>query len=150
MFELFKRLKKSYQYIRLDEQSFLPALNNPDQWGAIIVADLPFSVERRVAVARWLYRENCRWMAAWGVECSKWDDALDDAEIEQWPDGAPENQTIVTTWHDVEGLDEVFWFIGTQASTFDDQDFSHFVIVHLSSSDKSDELTQRFEAALKL
>jgi hypothetical protein len=147
---LFKRLRKSSAYLRVDEQSPLPWLDISEEWAAIIVAELPFSDERRIEVARWLYKENCRWMAAWGIECSKWDDAVDEAEIEQWPDGAPDTKTTMTTWHDRKNLDEVFWFIGTQVETMDEKQMTHFVIVHLSHNDKERELTQRFAAALTL
>lgn len=149
MFELFKKLKKTYSYVRIDECNSLPFLDIREQWAAIIVGDLPFSNERRDEVAHWLCKENCRWMAAWGIDCSKWDDALDEAEIALWPDGAPDDKFIVTTWHNIESLDEVFWFIGTQTSTFDDRAITHFAIVHLSTDDNATQLMQRFAKALK-
>lgn len=149
MWKLFKNVKRTCNYVRVDQRNTLEALNISDQWCALIVAEMSFSAERQSEVANWLYAANCRWMAAWGVECSQWDDALDCAEINAWPDGAPDSKTIMTTWHDDEPLDCMFWFIGNQVDTYDDQPLTHFLIVHLSETNKEAELKQKFIAALE-
>jgi hypothetical protein len=140
-------VSKSCSYVLLNESNPLPPLNIDGQWGAVIVAEMEFSQSRQNAVADWLYSAHCRYMAAWGIGCSSWDDALDWAEIDFHPDGASDDQFIMTTWHENEALDEVFWFIGTIANTYDDLPLSHILICHLADNDREVELLEQFAKA---
>ena len=48
---------------------------------------------------------------AWGVNLSSWNDSVDLANIEAFFHGEiPDNCFFMTTWHDDEPLEVVFWF----------------------------------------
>jgi hypothetical protein len=56
-------------------------------------------------------------MMAWGPESSAWDDSVDAANLsalggEEAPCGKeiPDDDFVMTTWHDDEPLSETFWF----------------------------------------
>jgi hypothetical protein len=50
-------------------------------------------------------------MMAWGEDCSSWDDSVDIANLKRFGyEDISENQFVMTTWHEDEPLEEVFWF----------------------------------------
>lgn len=140
----------SHSYLRLAENGALPDLPKLGQLGVAIVADIAVSNSRQNEIADWLYSSGCRYMAAWGIDCSIWDDALDWAQIAVWPDGAPDDQFIMTTWHDKDTMEQALWFIGTVACTYDDQLLGHILILHIGDCDRQNELKSSFLAALDI
>jgi hypothetical protein len=51
-------------------------------------------------------------MAAWGIECSSWDDSVDYANLEEFSYGdIPEDRFVMTSWHENDTLDEVIDFV---------------------------------------
>lgn len=61
-------------------------------------------------VSRWIVEAGCQYMMAWGQECSKWDDSVDWANLEMFDYDVPDEQFVMTTWHEDEPLHEVFFF----------------------------------------
>ena len=50
-------------------------------------------------------------MVAWGRDCSAWDDSVDWAAILASKNAViPDDQSVMTTWHDDESLAEAFCF----------------------------------------
>jgi len=50
-------------------------------------------------------------MLAWGHECSVWDDAVDWANVSEFDfKTIPPERFVMTTWHENETMEEVFWF----------------------------------------
>ena len=48
---------------------------------------------------------------AWGENCSAWDDAVDFANMEQFDyEEIPEEHFVMTTWHERDSLEELFFF----------------------------------------
>jgi hypothetical protein len=56
-----------------------------------------------------LLDRGCVYLCAWGAACEQTHDNMDDVVLEREIKGAPE-QTIMTTWHDKESLDEAVDF----------------------------------------
>lgn len=52
---------------------------------------------------------GCVYLCAWGPGCEHVHDAMDDIILERQLEGGPE-ETIMTTWHDDEPLDEALFF----------------------------------------
>lgn len=50
-------------------------------------------------------------MMAWGKDCGSWDDSVDWANLETFDfRDIPDNEFVMTTWHENESLQEVFRF----------------------------------------
>jgi len=96
-------------YIQVAPPSFpLPVEYTPTTF--IVIADKEVVVDWRFRLSRWLIESGCLLMLAWGVECSRWDDAVDEAHIMFWGGESPDEQFVLTTWHDNEPLDKVMHF----------------------------------------
>ncbi len=65
----------------------------------------------RNRVSAWLVSAGCLYALAWGHECSIWDDAVDWANIDAVDfKPTPPERFVMTTWHEDETIEEVFWF----------------------------------------
>jgi hypothetical protein len=67
--------------------------------------------------ARWLVASGVRYALAWGRDCEAWHDAIDDAHLEAFDYGeVPDDRLVMTTWHEDEDLEDVFWFAKHRAA----------------------------------
>ena len=88
----------------------MPALKIIPFRVVVVVAE-KVNEDWREQVSRWLVASGCLYMMAWGDECSRWDDSVDHANLEEFDYGdIPEERFVMTTWHERESLAEVFWF----------------------------------------
>ena len=137
----------SERYLRLMPGDPLPQLNDFSPFKAVLVIEADVKPEWQAKVSRWLADAGCRYMMAWGIACSSWDDSVDLANMEQFDCSAiPEEEFIVTTWHDDELLDEVLWFarMGAQHPTLDLQ---NVLVLHVGTNDREEEIATLFAAA---
>ena len=82
-----------------------------------------------------------------GKACSSWDDSVDLANMEQFKDCAiPEDEFIVTTWHDDELLDEVLWFAKMSAH-HPTLELQNVLVLHIGMNDREEEIATLFAAA---
>lgn len=133
-------------YIRISEKAGLPAIDQYRPFRAVVVLDAKYSDEWQDQVSRWLVDSGCFYIMAWGPECSSWDDSVDYAQIQKYPDGAPEPDFIVTTWHDREALESVFWF--SRFCAFDPYGrIEHSLIVHVGDTDREAEFLALYAQA---
>lgn len=134
-------------YIQLRPHADLPDLQHLQPFMAIVIADDDSDEMWRWEVARWLAVSGCRFMLAWGKECESWREAVEDAALEaaDYDDVAPE-QTVLTTSHEDEDLDEVFWFARHRASHPALQ-LANVVILHVADIGRPDELMAQFTDA---
>jgi hypothetical protein len=112
----------------------------------VVVLEGIYSVDWQNSVSRWLVDSGCLYMMAWGEGCSSWDDSVDWANIDEFPNGIPDDQFVMTTWHEEESLDEVFWFAG-HCANHGDVDLADTLILHVSPAARRDEMLARFRAA---
>ena len=75
----------------------------------LIVLERPASEAFRNEVSDALVLSGCAQVSAWGEECELWDDSVDWAETE-FSENKPSN-SILTTWHDGETLQETLEFV---------------------------------------
>lgn len=134
-------------YIQLRPHADLPDLARLAPFMAIAVIDDDSDEMWRWDVARWLVASGCRYLLAWGRECESWHDAFDDAadEAHGYDEIAPE-QAVMSTWHEDEDLDEVFWFARHRASHPALQ-LANAVILHVAGRGRPDELLGQFAGA---
>jgi hypothetical protein len=134
-------------YIQLRPHGELPDLTHLDPFMAIVVIDDHSDEMWRWDVARWLVASGCRFMLAWGKECESWHDAIDDAADEAFDyDDVPPEQTVMSTWHDDEDLEEVFWFARHRASHPALQ-LANTVILHMAAHGRGEALLEQFADA---
>jgi hypothetical protein len=98
-------------YIHLPHGQNPPATGGTRPFRAVVVLEQGTSPEWRAQVSDWLVQSGCLYMMAWGPDSSAWDDSVDRANIAAF-DGEeiPDDQFVMTTWHDDEPLSETFWF----------------------------------------
>lgn len=68
--------------------------------------------EEQAAISSAIVASGARWVAAWGHQCSTWDDSVDGAYLETDPDFNPPDETmVITTWHENESVEAAFSYL---------------------------------------
>jgi hypothetical protein len=99
------------RYIWLKSGDAMPRAEMPAPFKAVILIEDDVTPEWRDFVSEWLVHSGCLYAMAWGRECSLWDDSIDHASIMRFADCVvPENQSVMTTWHDAEPMGELMRF----------------------------------------
>jgi hypothetical protein len=79
-------------------------------------------------------------MLAWGRECESWHDSVDEANLERFDyEDFPEEELVMTTWHEDEDLEEVFWF-SKNCAKHPVLTLRETLIIHVSEVEKRNEL----------
>ena len=126
-------------YLRLDPEAVLPALDPYRPFLALVLVRDKVTPEWQWAVSKWLVASGCLNMAAWGIECSTWDDSVDYANLEEFSYGdVPEDRFVMTTWHEKETLDEVMAFV-KQLPVHPTVDLTEALILDISPEDREEE-----------
>ena len=99
------------RYLHLKPGVAPPRLEGVAPFKAVVVVDSEVTPEWQAQVSDWLVRSGCRWMMAWGRKCGDWDTSVDLANLAMFDYGEiPDDDFVVTTWHENESLQETFWF----------------------------------------
>ena len=98
-------------YLHLPAGREPPVLGGVGRFRAVLVLRQTVTDEWQTLISDWLVRSGCLYMMAWGVGCSSWDDSVDWANRSVSEVGeVPDDQFVMTTWHDSEPLSETLWF----------------------------------------
>ena len=90
---------------------------------------------------------GCLYMMAWGKNCSSWDDSVDIANLERFAyEDIPDSQSVMTTWHENESLEEVFWF-SKNNSSHPTVALQSVVLVHIAARERQSELLHAYAEA---
>lgn len=137
------------EYLRVVETGGLPDMRDFKPFKAVAIIEIPVSQQRQHEVSDWLVRSGCRYMMAWGPGCNSWDDSVDMANMKRFSFGdIPDEEFIMTTWHEEESLDDVFHFARTAAITYDQsEELPNVLLLHLSEVEKKEELKARYKNA---
>jgi hypothetical protein len=137
-------------YARIVEREELPFIEQYRPFRAVVILDGNYTDEWQDKVSRWLVDSGCLYTMAWGPNCSSWDYSVDYAQIRKYlPDEAPDEEFVMTTWHEDESLDEVFWF--AQNCAYDPYDMiKHTLLVHIGDTDRETEFRALFERSKSL
>ncbi len=120
-------------YLRIWDGEPLPDISGYAPFRAVLILEAGYSAEWQNQVSDWLVTSGCLYMMAWGHDCSCWDDSVDWAMQAMWPDEAPDEAFVMTTWHEEETLESVFWF--SRFCAHDPYDLiEHSLIVHVGKT----------------
>ena len=104
-------MTRDARYLFLPNEAALPDLGMERPFVAFLIVRADVTTDWQWAVSQWLVASGCRSMAAWGKDCTTWDDAVDEANLvaHDWGD-VPEDRAVMTSWHVDESLEEACWF----------------------------------------
>lgn len=118
-------------YIQITSESSLPKISTYSPFKAVVIVEDQVTIERQNEMSKWLVDQGCFYMMAWGRDCSSWDDSVDFANLENFNfEEVPEDEFVMTTWHDDELMDEVFWF-SKYCAYHSVIELQHTVIIHI-------------------
>ena len=130
------------RYIHLIPGKEPPPLADVGYFKAVLVIEAEVWPGWRDTVSDWLVCNGCRFMMAWGKDCSAWDDSVDEANLRQFDYGEiPDDDFVMTTWHEHEPLEETFWF-AVHTSGHPSLELAETYIVHIALTERSAELLQ--------
>ena len=125
-----------FRYVQVQDGEPLPDVGDLKPFKAIVVIEDRPSPEWQTQASRWLVESGCLYMMAWGEDCSSWDDSVDWANLETFDfRDIPDDEFVMTTWHENEPLEEVFRFAKEMAhhSTVK---LDNILILHIGADDK--------------
>jgi len=135
----------SYLHVRAHEA--LPPIDGYPPFLAVLVVDEVCEEMWRWEACRWLAASACRVLLAWGEYCEDWAESAADARLEAFDyEDVPADQLLVTTSHEDEELDEVFWFARHRARHPTLQP-GHTLIIHIADRGRRQELEALYAAA---
>ncbi len=134
-------------YVHLLPGEVPPRLERPGPFKAIVVVEDAVTPEWQATVSDWLVRSGCRYMMAWGRRCCEWDDSVDYASLRCFGCGEiPDDEFVMTTWHEQDSLEDTFWF-ATHAAMHPSLEFDETYILHIAPSAQPQKMLQRFHEA---
>ena len=137
------------KYLQINDKDNLPELIDFNPFTAVVLVEEEVTVDWQAKVSEWLVASGCLYMMAWGKECSSWDDSVDWANIEKFDfSDIPDEFFVMTTWHENESVEEVFWFAkNCTYHDYLDTENHNALILHISSENKEKELVYLYENA---
>lgn len=115
---------------------------------ALVVVDDSVNAMWRDAICKWLVESGCLYCCVWGEACEAWHDEVDRANIRAFDDGTiPDDQFVMTTWHDKETLSEALWFVGV-AAEHPTIDLAQTAIIHVACHERKAKVLNQYRAAI--
>ena len=140
--------KKTLNYLHLPPNAALPALAVAPPFMAILLIEQSDVDDLwRFDVCRWLVASGCRYLLAWGPGCETWREGVEDAALEavDYEDVEPE-QSVLTSAHEDEELDDVFWFARHRAA-HPGPALETVMFVHVAAHPDRQRMVEAYEAA---
>ena len=136
-------------YLQLRPEGVLPDISHLAPFKAVVVLNTSYSSDWQDEVSKWLVTSGCLYMMAWGPACTTWDDSVDYANMFEHSDyGIPDAKFVMTTWHENDSLEEVFWYAQFNANfSYNDLELINALIVDISSDDRQSEMISLFYQA---
>lgn len=99
------------QYLKIEPDAPPPDISALKPFQVVVIIEAEVSADWQALISSWLVKSGCFFMMAWGNNCNSWDDSVDHANLACFDYGeVPDDQFVMTTWHEKEPLNEVFWF----------------------------------------
>lgn len=135
------------RYIHVAPECQLPEVAAQAPFRAVVIAEEECSHAWQAEVCGWLVKTGCLYMMAWGKNCTSWDDSVDIANLERFGfEDIPDDQFIMTTWHQDEPLEEVFWF-SKNNSHHPTQTLTSDLLLHIAVQPRELELLRSYAEA---
>jgi hypothetical protein len=148
-------MQKTVNYLHLLPDGGLPHIVDATPFMAILIADEDVSQMWLWDTSRWLVDTGCRVLLAWGKDADVWSEAVDDAAVEALDAAAPatgsdddsaDERVVITTAHEDEELDELFWFARHRAA-HPTLTLNKTLIVHVAAAPRRGALEAAWSAA---
>jgi len=134
-------------YLHLRPHEDLPPLGQFPPFLAVLIVEAVCEESWRWELCRALAASDCRYLLAWGEYCADWAESADDAHLEAFDyDEIPTDRLLMTTSHEEEELEEVFWFARHRARHPALQ-LAHTVILHVGERGRKDALEALYAQA---
>lgn len=102
---------------------------------ALVWATQPIPDEQKRRIADALITGGCRYVVCGGAEADAWEDAADDAYIEQdLPEPVPDDRFVMTTSHPGEAAEDVAFFF-VHNTSFGAHDFTRYLVLIFGADD---------------
>ena len=133
-------------YIHLPVNAALPDLDCSVNYMAIVIVEDRVAPEWQRAVSEWLVRTGCRYMMAWGIDCSSWDDSVDWANVKLLLDAnKSDDDFVMTTWHEQETLTDLFQS-SVWGAMHPSLDLDRIYIVHIAPEQRAVALLELYDS----
>ena len=133
------------KYLHLDSGDALPVIDHLSPFMAIVLIEEDAEEMWQWEVSRWLVASGCRFLLAWGREAAGWSESVDEAasEAHDYEDVADE-LAVMTTSHEDEEMEEVFWYAKRRAVHRALQ-LSTTIIIHIADEGREDEVRALYQ-----
>ncbi len=113
----------------------------------VVLIERDVTSEFRQEVSETLVQTGCRYMMAWGKDCSLWDDSVDLADLKRFDYGEiPPEHFVMTTWHTEDKLSDVFEFAKHNAAlTYDDVELHRCLVLDISAASREVQIREIYE-----
>lgn len=134
-------------YLHIMPEARLPHFAATTPFKAIVIIETEVSADWQYKLCRDLIDAHCLYALAWGTCCSSWDDAFDWANLEKFDFGEiPEQEFVITTWHENDTLFELFEF-AKNAAKHPARELSKVLIVDIRTNSREMELLALYDSA---
>jgi hypothetical protein len=126
---------RRFWFLRLESpyETTIPDFTLP--FVAIVLAcDPSITPDKQADISAQLVARDCRFMLAWGMNATSWDDSVDIAFLKTDPDfQPPDDRQVITTWHDKQTIHDVVWF-ALQNTNFDSHNFHEYLALMIGTN----------------
>jgi hypothetical protein len=134
------------QYLQLKPESTLPDISSLKPFRCVVIIEETVTPQWQEQVSHWLVKAGCLYMMAWGKKCISWDDSVMNANIKEFEgEEIPEEDFVMTTWHEGESLLEVFWF-AKHSAFHPEVEIRNTLLLHISNISKMQKFLQEYAA----
>jgi len=132
------------KYIQLKPSAELPDISELNPFRAVVIIDDEVTELWQKQVSKWLVSSGCLYMMAWGNDCKSWDSSVDKANLEEFNYAEiPDDKFVMTTWHDNEPLNSVFWF-SKHSAFHNDVEINNDLLLHISENKNEEKLLEEY------
>ncbi len=134
-----------YQFVPDGENVIIP--KRLRTFRALVLIERPTENAFRQDVSRLLVDEGCLYMMAWGQDCTLWDDSVDWAVLEKFDYDVPDQNFVMTTWHDEDTLEEVLRYAKVDATqSYTDAKLEDLLILDFGTEARGAAIEALYEA----
>ena len=99
------------RYFHLRPNSPLPDISKFTPFKVVLILEEDVETDWQSTVSEGLVDMGCLYMMAWGIGCSSWEDSVDITHLAKYDfQDVPNEKFIMTTAHEGERLNDVFWY----------------------------------------
>lgn len=136
-------------YLLLEESQRFEVPKGLAPFRCVILLERAVDAANRELICKQLVEAGCRWALTWGIDCLAWHDSIDDANFDRFiPGSIPDDQYVITTWHEDETIEDVLFFAKFNAlwSTAD-LDLVDLLILDVGTVGRKEEIREAYERA---